>query len=50
MYMNLVSHIRINIRLGAFILCVWKPTTNKLFTDRVLGISSIEFRKINPVL
>ena len=25
-------------------------TTNKLFTDRVLGISSIEFRKINPVL
>ena len=29
---------------------VWKPTTNKLFTDRVPGISSIEFRKINPVL
>ena len=25
-------------------------TTNKLFTDRVLGISSIEFRQINPVL
>ena len=32
-------------------VCVWKPTTNKLFTDRVIGIiSSIEFRKINPVL
>ena len=31
-------------------VCVWKPTTNKLFTDRVLGISSIEFRQINPVL
>ena len=28
---------------------IW-PTTNKLFTDRVLGISSIEFRQINPVL
>ena len=31
-----------------YMSCV--PTTNKLFTDRVLGISSIEFRKINPVL
>ena len=29
---------------------VWKPTTNTLFTDMVLGISSIEFRKMNPVL
>ena len=29
---------------------VWKPPIDKLFTDRVLGNSSIEFRHINPVV
>ena len=42
---------RVYVYVGMSV-CVWwwKPTTDKLFTDRVLGISSIEFRKMNPVL
>ena len=43
---------------GYYVPCTIMPNkyrivsyrTNKLFTDRVLGISSIEFRQINPVL